>query len=568
MKIKLSIILFFVGFMFFNPSSVNAQLSCQGNTPKAGTQERQVCTDSGGNPCSFGDPGCTCSTVCDGTIWTCNSCSSGPGAGGCGDDYSCIGITNWVCVVPGTGGCHWVNTSTPAPTTGPTASPAPGSCTSGDPFYGLSNCGEVGRVNGSGNCGAGCLCCATTGSFSPPTCSLGVHSGSLATGPLLSNGQNYNIPLNVNKLTESRTSTNGWVRTISYFVSDTSKAFLSPGGPQRIVRFCDCNTLPCTNSYTGGTCGSTNPQSVTNQFVHGLSTLTPYSTLTVATTCQGPGGSVQRSQTFHLVVVDTPAWWQTKGGDVMSGDNLVSKIPATCTGACIPDLILDAPSPQGSGYPGVAVYGTGYDFSDGSGVGITSTKNWLAQSTYTGKTYNYNYFDTLVPSDVTFVNVSGSVGGGTFVSQGTPNKGYVWFKSTGDLTINSNINLSARKVILLVNGNLTIQGPINVTDGQGFFLTVVSGTTSFDPSLGGSSGSPSIEGMFLSDGGISTGGGNVAFYERGSIVANGGLNLQRNLGTTNNKTNPAEVFEYAPDMILNFPRSLARSKIIWQEVAP
>lgn len=81
-----------------------------------------------------------------------------------------------------------------------------------------------------------------------------------------------------------------------------------------------------------------------------------------------------------------------------------------------------------------------------------------------------------------------------------------------------------------------------------------------------------LHGLYLSEGQFQTGTtgaqNDTRFQLRGSVAALGGLLLQRNLGATPNRTLPAEFFEYAPEMLVPFPREFKRDRIIWQELAP
>jgi len=68
------------------------------------------------------------------------------------------------------------------------------------------------------------------------------------------------------------------------------------------------------------------------------------------------------------------AWSQVAGGDVYAAGALQSPVPV----AAVPRVFL---LPGAGGYPGVATYGTAFDFDAGSGSGAThvSSTNWLVQ---------------------------------------------------------------------------------------------------------------------------------------------------------------------------------------------
>jgi hypothetical protein len=167
---------------------------------------------------------------------------------------------------------------------------------------------------------------------------------------------------------------------------------------------------------------------------------------------------------------------------------------------------------------------------------------------------------------VNIANVAGSLtSGGTHDTNN-----YYWYKYDGaangnqSLTIPS-LALGTRKVILLVdNADLNITGNINLTAGSGFFTVIVKGNINVASGVGGG---VNLEGLYFADGTFSDGVGNTQLSTRGSIVANGGINMQRDLGGAANTT-PSELFAYAPDQIMLFPKILGTRKINWKEVAP
>ena len=131
---------------------------------------------------------------------------------------------------------------------------------------------------------------------------------------------------------------------------------------------------------------------------------------------------------------------------------------------------------------------------------------------------------------------------------------------------------SDRKVVILVeNADLYLNGAIDVEDGIGFIMFIVGKNDS-----GGKGniviaddipGQDEIEGVFLAEGEFRTGTGSNPLYVRGIVAAYDGIVLERDL-EDNNSDNPAEVFEYAPDFVLTFPRDLTFKRLRWKEVAP
>lgn len=258
------------------------------------------------------------------------------------------------------------------------------------------------------------------------------------------------------------------------------------------------------------------------------------------------GGASRCNDTSTITIAPPGPWWQVKDGDITTNGNITSAVPGT---SYLNIIGL-------GGYPGVPVYVGSLGFAPG----LLSTTNWSANtSTTQGRLFDYSYFESLIPDNIT-PTVATDV---SLRSPGFVADGYEWFKATSNLSIDSNIDFTNRKVILFVEGgNLNIAGKINLTDGVGFFGTFVEGNITIDPLVGGT---PSIEGIYLVSGSFNTGLGNTQLHTRGSIASFGGINLQRDLS---NNTSPAELFEFGPDQVLLFPSRLAFRRTKWVEVAP
>ena len=286
-------------------------------------------------------------------------------------------------------------------------------------------------------------------------------------------------------------------------------------------------------------------------------------------------GVTRCSGTATLNVTDPGPWWQVIDSDIITSGDIISSIPLSCVlPGCNPLLGLEGLG----GFPGVPVYG-GSDLITGEG-GV-STPGWSAnaQSLF-DKIYDYSFFSRLVRSDVVLTEIEeSSVNGGFFASGGAPSRGFVWYHfdgdTFGDLTINSSVNMPGdRKVVVLVeNADLYINDRINVVDGTGFMMFVVGkngsgnkGNIYIDADVSHPS-AVEIEGVFLSEGQIRTGEGDNQLHIRGMVAAYDGVVLERDL-EGDNAGEPAEVFEFAPDFILNFPRDLTFKRLRWKEVAP
>jgi hypothetical protein len=178
-----------------------------------------------------------------------------------------------------------------------------------------------------------------------------------------------------------------------------------------------------------------------------------------------------------------------------------------------------------------------------------------------------------------------SIDGSTLTSGNPDSTGnYYWFKYDGSGNSNTPLTITgaaigSKKVILLVdNADLDITGNITLGSG-GFFMVIVGkdpnsgngGNIVVDKEVGGG-GSPNLEGLYIADGTFSDGtqspGADVSLYFKGSLVANGGFTLQRDLGSSAANADPAEFFEYDPTQILEYNKVLGSRTMSWKEVAP
>lgn len=363
----------------------------------------------------------------------------------------------------------------------------------------------------------------------------------------------------------------------------------------------------CPGAYVTSSCPTVSARSSTVSQLSPISNLTPGTTYSWNIYGCFPDGyfSTSNCQTFTTPAA-TPAptpppaspWWQVKDADVITNGGLTSSIPSTCTGSCNSTFDL----PATGGFPGVPSYNssTKADFSAQAGNGTVSNLGWLANSqTQYRRIYDYNFYKTQIPSDIqsswTEINQANfgctpgtgpcSINGGDFNNKGNPSPshgGYVWFhfdgNTYGNLSINSNVTIaSGRKVVLLVDGaDLNLNGKINIAQnfrGSSFFMALVgkksgggSGGNILVSSSLGSNNQVSLDGLYSADGTFSTGAGNNQLWIRGSVIAYGGVNLQRNL--TDNSATPAEFFEYAPELLTLYPDVFTTKRLRWKEVAP
>lgn len=261
-------------------------------------------------------------------------------------------------------------------------------------------------------------------------------------------------------------------------------------------------------------------------------------------------GSTNTDSAVWSFTINEGPWWQVKDGDITTTNDLTSSVP---DGELFEIVGL-------GGFPGVPVFGSTFSLTT-EPTKISDTLWNVNTTTFQSRIFNYAFFKNLIPEDVIFNDISNFTTGGS-----TYTDGYEWYKVTGDVTTVGDIDLGSRKVILFIeSGNLNVEGNINLTDGSGFFGAFVNGNITISDQV---TGTPSIEGIYLSDGVFSTGTsglGDNQLHIRGSVASFGGINLERDL-TSN--ANPAELFEFAPDQMMLFPEKLMYRRSKWQEIAP
>jgi len=151
---------------------------------------------------------------------------------------------------------------------------------------------------------------------------------------------------------------------------------------------------------------------------------------------------------------------------------------------------------------------------------------------------------------------------------------------TGNLTIDvGGLDVGANKVLLLVDGNVTINGPITWSDSAGGFMAILAqGNITIDPAVGqtGSANvidirSPAVpadlKGIYYAQGVVSTGHGvgeDKLLKVEGTVVGMGGVNLER----VNKGVNPVEFFQFRPDLSEFLGRIGLRRRVINQLLNP
>lgn len=300
-------------------------------------------------------------------------------------------------------------------------------------------------------------------------------------------------------------------------------------------------------------------------------TISPYSTTVTAKTTGTTSVLVRATMNnavfcqniFDVTISNPTAWFQSGSGDMIAGaGNVSSQIPAVCTDPVTCVLITGTSNLN----PGVVQAGGSISSGNGEYSQPDPPYNWsVPNSPHAGNNYDYEFFETRTESKSFEMSPNPSL------SNGTPDwAGYKWLKSSGSFTIPADVDLGTNKVILFVNGDLNINGKIDLTPGRGFFMAVVNGNVNVKGSVGGPADTtPDLQGLFFVNQTFNSAVTDPApqqqLHVQGTVVANA-FSLTRSL--SDNSQTPAELFEFSPALLLQLPASLGSRQVIWKEVAP
>ena len=349
-----------------------------------------------------------------------------------------------------------------------------------------------------------------------------------------------NIPVGGTQMvTVNVTPTNGTIDRVDFVMINPAIATLAPASD---------STVPYQTLVTGVSPGATE--------VHATVIMSGVAT------CGGV------NPVDPVNVTNAVAWWQVINGDVITNGSIASPIPLTCSLPLCEPVFSTALL---GGYPGVPTFTGTYDFQAGAGLGTASTPdNWLARASYSAaQSYDYNFFDRLVPGDTVRNNIADSLITPNYLkTQGTISPdGYKWYFRSGDLTMEGEPTLAENKVVLFVDGDLNIDGIIDLTNGRGFFMAIVSGNITVNSGVWHPNiNLPELTGIFVANGNFISETDTNTLYIRGMVSAYGQVQLDKDLA--DNSQTPAEKFEYAPELIFKMPQSFNLKRTRWKEVSP
>lgn len=285
-------------------------------------------------------------------------------------------------------------------------------------------------------------------------------------------------------------------------------------------------------------------------------------------------GSSNQVATFCIAPLDP--WFQTSVGDVRFL-NLSNPVPSGLKASTDAD------------YPGI-FYSS--DSNANLGRGAASVKNWVINNeySYNADTENrnggmsYDFYKSKTKQDgVTITQISS----GTFDQTQITGSGV--YEAPGDLTINLYTHVNGRRVVILVNGNVTINAStISIPQNQGIFIVAAKGNITIGKTVGTAtlnSTASNIDGYYTAQGSIILDGDTCAdgttsdlrLNIGGTLVANslkpfsttgtGTLQNKRSL-CTNNLLYPSLYINARPDFITQLTDFYKTTYTKWQEVNP
>lgn len=260
-----------------------------------------------------------------------------------------------------------------------------------------------------------------------------------------------------------------------------------------------------------------------------------------------------------IPIVAAPPWWQVSG-DVISGGGIDSKLPSGSVFNIVSGTNIS---------PGLPILNGAGTFGSGS----VSSKGWIAANTgesYPG-VYTYDSLRAKLPADLTMNIAPASMVESTFNS-GSTYEGYKWYQTNGSASLtdlDNVVDIGSKKVIVFVNGDLTINSQVTFNEANGFVMFIVKGTTTISASIANATaGTPELKGIYVTNmfqTNTAGSGADQQLHLRGSVIANNIVTLRRSLATT---ASPAEYFQYSPGMAMNIPSQLLIRRLSWKEVAP
>jgi len=293
--------------------------------------------------------------------------------------------------------------------------------------------------------------------------------------------------------------------------------------------------------------------------------------------CQG-----QRLTDLNFGINYMRPWIQCKGADCRIDAGFTSEVPTTAIGGPYANL-------NGSGgTPGLIFTGNS---SPNFGQGQPSTTGWVVGGPTYGETYAPTKVGGIVKTSYNFILAKAAAGNITptdlapYCSGGIANCTlstsipHGVYRANGSLSLNTFTFPAGQNYVILVAGDITINGRISVpTTSTALFTATGNITVVRTVGETASSTSSTIEGIYSADKSfIAQGNGGCASPDlrlnvAGSIITNaalagGSFTNQRDL-CANDIYYPAVAFFERLDFVLNTPDFLKQPNFTYQEIAP
>ncbi|MBN1263147.1 MAG: hypothetical protein JW991_02200, partial [Candidatus Pacebacteria bacterium] len=270
-------------------------------------------------------------------------------------------------------------------------------------------------------------------------------------------------------------------------------------------------------------------------------------------------GSRSPVWTYEIKLNPNP-WFQTQSGDVHAGGVIDSDIPITSVPPALFSLAEAAPALPVGDEGVVSCGGASADF----GTGDVSDRRWLAADGL-ANLYDYAYFYDKLDSPTVDNLGNGSM---PISLPAPPNNTPTVYYSADDLSLTGGNVSEDQSLMLLIDGDLTIDGNIEVAPG-GFFGVFTSGGIDIRGNVS------RIEGIYFAGGPGSVfdtcstppcgeDEATVQLVAEGVYIASN-FDLGRSLPDNDY---PAELFSFRPDLVINAPVFIWRTPQTWQELAP
>jgi hypothetical protein len=329
--------------------------------------------------------------------------------------------------------------------------------------------------------------------------------------------------------------------------------------------------------------------------VHPLNGPPPSHSATVGPSCAqatpNPGGTCSTSNNLedvNFAIKPGEPWIQIYGLDVRFDNGVDNPIPASPNAAC--GGAYTAVVGSSSTTSGLIFTG---DVTAQFGQGSASSQGWVAGgaaypelftpiSTQVIRT-SYGFIKAnLRQSNITPINLATVCTINNCTLPASLANGV--YEATGDVNLNAYTPAADRDIVILVNGNLRLQGAIDIPTTSTLIVSTA-GNTTVASSLGAAASCPApangtIEGLFSSDQNFTiesqancgTSTSDLQLHMQGSVVVNaaqtGGSFVNNRTLCTGNTSYPSFTIRERPDFILNAPDIIRSQSFIWQEVAP